>query len=122
MIRDFNTKEFLRVRHGMNDAKELLAQGYPKDALAALRGPKRILESKVTSLRMLALLYVQEAEILLVLKRQTKAIAALDQARRVLLQLDNPTDELFEKIERLRSTELTDQAHAQKPEGPSQEQ
>lgn len=41
MIRDFNTREFRIVCHGMNDAKELLAMNEPKSALAALREPKK---------------------------------------------------------------------------------
>lgn len=102
MVRDFNTREFMQIRHGMKDAQDLLEQGYPKDALAALKRPKKILESKITNLRILALLYVQEAEILLILKRKGKAMADLDLAERVLVNLGDMEDELFEKIQKIR--------------------
>ncbi len=98
MIRDFNTREFRIVCHGMNDAKELLAMNEPKSALAALREPKKILERKINNTRILALLLIQEAEILISLQRFDKAANDLKRAVEVLEAIDDHEEDPRQKI------------------------
>ncbi len=98
MIRDFNAREFRIVRHGMDDARELLAMGEPKSALAALREPKKILERKINNTRILAILLIEEAEILIALRRFPKAKADLDRALEVLDAIDDRQPEIRQEI------------------------
>ncbi|WP_323089686.1 hypothetical protein [Allobaculum sp. JKK-2023] len=98
MIRDFNVREFRIVRHGMDDARELLEMGEPKSALAALREPKKILERKINNIRILAILLIEEAEILIALRRFSKAEADLDRALEVLDAIDDHESTIREKI------------------------
>lgn len=98
MIRDFNAREFRIVRHGMDDARELLEMGEPKSALAALGEPKKILERKINNTRILAILLIEEAEILIALRRFPKAKADLDRALEVLDAIDDHEPEIRKKI------------------------
>lgn len=103
MIRDFNTREFRIVRRGMADARELLAMNEPKSALAALREPKKILERKINNTRILALLLIQEAEILIALERFDKARNDLNRAVEVLDAIDDHDLELRQTITALQA-------------------
>lgn len=102
LMRDFNTREFLFIRRAMDESRELFNAGYPRDALALLRKPKTQLESKVAPLRMLALLCLQEAEILLALNRKDKALADLKQAEDVLAAIEDKDESLSAQIQALR--------------------
>lgn len=62
MKSELNGKEFLFCRRAMQDARELLAAGHAKAALAALKKPITLLERDHIETRMLALILLLAAE------------------------------------------------------------
>lgn len=62
MKSELNGKEFLFCRRAMQDARELLAAGHPKAALASLKKPISLLERDHIETRMLALVLLMAAD------------------------------------------------------------
>lgn len=102
VIRDLNGREFRTIRTAMSDASELMESGLPKDALAALKKARVLLESKIAPVRMLALVYIQEAQILLELGHFQKARKDLERAGRVLDAIDDQDETLRLQIVQLK--------------------
>lgn len=83
-MRELNKNEFLIARRGLSDAADLRKRGYFKDALFALKRPKKLLEYGAQKTRMLALLYIEEARSLQALGRLQASRGAWNKALTVL--------------------------------------
>lgn len=83
-MRELNKNEFMVVRRGLEDARDLRSRGYLKDALFALKRPKKILEYGAQKTRMLALVYLEESGILAQLGKTAQSEAASHHAQAIL--------------------------------------
>lgn len=102
MPTEINNREYRQIMRGMKDARELYQEQYYKEALLALRQPRRILESKLSPRRINALVYIQEAEVLIALKRNAKADTDLQHALEILDLIHDQDEELRTQIRLLQ--------------------
>lgn len=95
----FSGRDFIIARRAMKDAEELQAAGHPKSALAALKKPRSVLEKKVTPIRMLALIHLQEAGLYLELGKADKALASCKACESVLEAIGDEDETLKQTIQ-----------------------
>lgn len=86
-MKNYNTKEFLRIKRGYEQATQLLAQGKCKPALTALKRPIRSLEYGNEKTLFLAKCYELEAQIYEKLEDHERSDHYRKEARKIESQI-----------------------------------